>query len=371
MAVHLKNISKRYTASPKPVLDNISLDIEDGEFVVLLGPSGCGKSTLLRIIAGLETLSSGEVWIDDRCVNTISPKDRDVAMVFQNYALYPHMSVFENMAFGLKMRKMPKAQIQSRVEDVAESLALTDYLQRKPKELSGGQRQRVALGRAIVRQPKAFLMDEPLSNLDARLRSQTRLELEKLHQDLKTTTVYVTHDQVEAMTLGERVVVLHQGIIQQVGKPTDVYQHPSNTFVGQFMGHMSLLPATFKHKEKHLILETGEKWPVPTQVATQLARHNDDIHLMLGIRPEHFIPWSHLACEAASTSHDSFQKISFQPKLTESLGKELMLYGDVANTSIAVELPADFEVSGGDVELGLHLERISYFDAKSTQNLIP
>jgi multiple sugar transport system ATP-binding protein len=365
MAVALKHISKRYTASGPAILDDVSLDIHDGEFLVLLGPSGCGKSTLLRIIAGLETQSSGEVWIDNTCVNTISPKDRDVAMVFQNYALYPHMNVFENMAFGLKMRKLPKATIEARVHDAAESLALTDYLKRKPKELSGGQRQRVALGRAIVRQPKAFLMDEPLSNLDARLRSQTRLELEKLHQRLKTTTVYVTHDQVEAMTLGERVVVLHKGKIQQIGRPDDVYQRPANLFVGQFMGNMAFIPATLENN-KSLALQTGETWALPQSLQERLTPDTlqSSRRVLIGIRPEHFSP--HCA-----ETQNADQTVSMTPHVVESLGKEKLVYSELANTPIVAEVPADFEISPSQpLSLSLCLDRIALFDATSETTIL-
>ena len=238
--VVLSGLSKTFDKTT--VLSSINLEIQSGEFMVLVGPSGCGKSTLLRLLAGLETPTQGMISIDDNVVNTVAPKDRDIAMVFQNYALYPHMSVYDNMAFGLKMRKTPKATIQQQVNATARLLELEALLKRKPKQLSGGQRQRVALGRAIVRQPKVFLMDEPLSNLDARLRQQMRQELAALHQRLKTTTVYVTHDQVEALTLGQRIVVLNEGVIQQVDTPTGIYQRPANQFVAQFMGHMNQLP---------------------------------------------------------------------------------------------------------------------------------
>ena len=241
--VVIENISKIYPGGIKAV-DNASLTIEDREFVVLVGPSGCGKSTTLRMIAGLEEISSGNVYIDGKRMNDVPPKDRDIAMVFQNYALYPHMSVYKNMAFGLKLRKYPKAEIEKRVREAAEILGITDdQLQRKPKTLSGGQRQRVAVGRAIVRKPKAFLFDEPLSNLDAKMRVQMRAEISKLHSQLQSTMIYVTHDQVEAMTMGDRIVVMKDGLIQQVAKPIDLYDQPVNMFVAGFIGTADFIPA--------------------------------------------------------------------------------------------------------------------------------
>src|ERR1035437_3835268 len=233
--VTLKNISKVYDGG-KPAVKDVNIEIKDKEFVVLVGPSGCGKSTTLRMIAGLEEITSGEIFIDGKKVNDVSPKDRDIAMVFQNYALYPHMTVFDNMAFGLKLRKFPKQEIKTRVTDAAKILGLEDFLQRKPKALSGGQRQRVAVGRAIVRKPKVFLFDEPLSNLDAKMRVQMRAEISKLHVRLEATMIYVTHDQVEAMTMGDRIVVMKDGIILQVATPLDLYENPANLFVAGFIG---------------------------------------------------------------------------------------------------------------------------------------
>ncbi|MBF0502582.1 MAG: sn-glycerol-3-phosphate ABC transporter ATP-binding protein UgpC, partial [Candidatus Riflebacteria bacterium] len=235
-SITLRKIVKTYEGAPQPTVRGIDLDINDKEFVVLVGPSGCGKSTTLRMVAGLEDITSGEISIGDVVVNNLPPKDRDIAMVFQNYALYPHMNVQENLSFGLKLRNLPADEIAKRVEDAANILGLTTYLDRLPKQLSGGQRQRVALGRAIVRDPKVFLMDEPLSNLDAKLRVQMRAEIKKLHQRLKTTFVYVTHDQVEAMTMADRIVLLHNGIIQQYDIPSVIYDRPVNTFVAGFIG---------------------------------------------------------------------------------------------------------------------------------------
>src|SRR5699024_3152720 len=238
-SIQLKNVQKRYGKDVIAV-DDFNLEINDKEFLVLVGPSGCGKSTALRMIAGLEEITSGEIYIDGKMVNDVLPKDRDIAMVFQNYALYPHMTVYDNMAFGLKLRKFKKEQIRQRVNDAAKILGLEGLLDRQPKALSGGQRQRVALGRAIVRNPKVFLMDEPLSNLDAKLRVQMRSELQKIHRRLQTTTIYVTHDQTEAMTMATRLVVMKDGIIQQVGEPKEVYDFPENVFVGGFIGSPSM-----------------------------------------------------------------------------------------------------------------------------------
>ncbi len=245
--VTLQNIFKCYDGKTNAV-DNLNLEIRDGEFMVLVGPSGCGKTTTMRMVAGLEEITDGTISIGERVVNNVPPKDRDIAMVFQNYALYPHMSVYDNMAFGLKLRRLPRADIDRRIQDAAGLLGITDYLQRKPKALSGGQRQRVALGRAIVREPQVFLMDEPLSNLDAKLRVQTRSELIKLHRRLGVTTIYVTHDQVEAMTMGSRIAVLKDGVLQQCDTPMAVYAHPVNLFVAGFIGtpSMNFLPASLR-----------------------------------------------------------------------------------------------------------------------------
>ncbi|MEB3245095.1 MAG: ABC transporter ATP-binding protein [Vampirovibrionales bacterium] len=261
--VTLKNISCAFEG--KTVLNDVSLSVNDGEFLVIVGPSGCGKSTLLRIIAGLTPPSSGEVMIGETAVNAVAPKDRDVAMVFQNYALYPHMSVMENLAFALKMRGVNKPEREQRVTQVAEQLQLTELLKRKPGQLSGGQRQRVALGRAIVRNPRVFLMDEPLSNLDANLRQHTRGELAKLHQKLGITTLYVTHDKIEAMTLGQRIAVIHEGKIQQIADPVTIYQSPVNLFVAQFMGTLNKLPAQITPQGLVLTGLNAQPWPLPTQ----------------------------------------------------------------------------------------------------------
>ena len=287
--VSVRKVVKAYEGGVQAVR-GIDLEIADHEFVVLVGPSGCGKSTTLRMIAGLEEISGGEIWIGGAVVNDVPPRDRDIAMVFQNYALYPHMSVRENMAFGLKLRKFPKAEISKRVDEAARMLDLVPLLERKPKALSGGQRQRVAMGRAIVRNPKVFLFDEPLSNLDAKLRVQMRTEIKKVHQLVPTTTVYVTHDQVEAMTLADRVVVMNGGIIEQVGPPQELYHHPATKFVAGFIGSpaMNFMPARLTGTDGALAvqLEDGQVLPIPAARMARYAPHGNK-EMLLGLRPEH------------------------------------------------------------------------------------
>ena len=289
-SLSLKHIYKKYPGGVTAVSD-FCLDIKDKEFLILVGPSGCGKSTTLRMIAGLEEISEGELFIGDRLVNDVAPKDRDIAMVFQNYALYPHMSVFDNMAFGLKLRKTPKEEIKRRVEEAARILDISHHLERKPKALSGGQKQRVALGRAIVRNPKVFLMDEPLSNLDAKLRVQMRIEIAKLHQKLGTTIIYVTHDQTEAMTLGDRIVIMKDGVIQQVGTPQEVFDHPRNLFVAGFIGmpRMNLFDAELVMKDGKYAVEVGGISVVLSddKQANLKAQNVAPQAITLGVRPEH------------------------------------------------------------------------------------
>ncbi len=282
--VELVNVSKRY--GEVEVVRNIDLEIEDNEFIVLVGPSGCGKSTVLRMIAGLEPISGGDIRIGERVVNNVSPKSRNVAMVFQNYALYPHMTVRENMGFSLKMSKKSKSEIDERVTAAAEVLELDTLLERKPSELSGGQRQRVAMGRAIVRKPDVFLFDEPLSNLDAQLRTQMRMELKKLHMKLATTTIYVTHDQIEAMTLANRIVILKDGFIQQVGTPVEVFEKPANVFVAQFIGNppMNILKGIFKTEEGRPVVQVGSSvFPLPNGQGSSL---QSGAQVLVGIRPD-------------------------------------------------------------------------------------
>ncbi|MFG0328322.1 MAG: ABC transporter ATP-binding protein [Phycisphaerales bacterium] len=293
--VTLENVGKIYPGGVRAV-ESVNLNIADGEFVVLVGPSGCGKSTTLRMIAGLEEITEGTISIGERVVNEVHPKDRDIAMVFQNYALYPHMTVYKNMAFALKLRKTPKAEIDRKVRETAQSLGIEELLDRKPKALSGGQRQRVALGRAIVREPKAFLFDEPLSNLDAKLRVETRAELKSLHLRLKTTTIYVTHDQEEAMTLGDRVVVMSRGLVQQVGSPLEVYRRPANRFVAGFLGMppMNFLEGRLERSEGDLVFvedANGVRLPTPAALRGEAERFEGK-PIVLGVRPEGLSPAS-------------------------------------------------------------------------------
>ncbi len=290
--VTFKNIYKTYD-NQITVIKDFNLVIQDKEFLVLVGPSGCGKSTTLRMIAGLEEVSQGDLFIDDTRVNDVHPKDRDIAMVFQNYALYPHMSVRENMGFSLKLKGVPKKEIHTKVDEVAKILGIEDYLDRKPKQLSGGQRQRVAMGRAIVRNPKVFLFDEPLSNLDAKLRVQMRIELAKLHKQLNTTIVYVTHDQVEAMTLADRIVVMKDGFIQQVGTPLELYNRPQNAFVGGFIGSPEMNQIKVKiqqQKDQLTLLGSNFSIPVPEAQKQALLQTNIGDEIILGIRPQDMIP---------------------------------------------------------------------------------
>ena len=318
--IHLNHLHKSFGATH--VLRDISFTVEDGEFVVLVGPSGCGKSTILRCIAGLEQPTAGSIHIGNRDVTNVPPRDRDIAMVFQSYALYPHLTVAENMGFGLKMRKQPKDQIDARVHEAADFLGLTDLLARKPKQLSGGQRQRVALGRALVRKPQAFLLDEPLSNLDAKLRTHTRTELARLHKQLNATMVYVTHDQVEAMTLGQRIVVLKDGIVQQVDTPLGAYQHPANRFVAGFIGSpaMNFLDGKVANGELSV---GGLRFPLPSRL--QPATPSNGI--VLGLRPEE------LHVGPAPSNHVGFETMI---EVVEPLGNELLLYGMLGDHRLVI-----------------------------------
>jgi multiple sugar transport system ATP-binding protein len=287
-AIEISNVGKVYPNGTR-ALEDVNITIDDGEFVVLVGPSGCGKTTLLRMVAGLEDITEGTIEIADKVVNEVAPKDRDIAMVFQNYALYPHMSVYDNMAFSLKLRKLPKDEIDSKVRDAAKTLEIDELLERKPKALSGGQRQRVAMGRAIVRNPQAFLMDEPLSNLDAKLRVQMRAELGQLHSQLQTTTLYVTHDQVEAMTMGDRVAVIRKGLLQQIDTPREIYLYPKNIFVAGFIGSpsMNFVYATVSPSGKSFKIKIGDV-ELKTPTAPEALADFKDKEIVLGIRPEAF-----------------------------------------------------------------------------------
>ena len=326
-SLKLKNIYKVYGNNTTPSVTDFSLDIQDKEFIVFVGPSGCGKSTTLRMIAGLEEITEGELYIDDVLVNEVQPKDRDIAMVFQNYALYPHMTVYDNMAFGLKLRKMPKAEIDERVKEAARILGLEMYLTRKPKALSGGQRQRVALGRAIVREPKVFLLDEPLSNLDAKLRAQMRTEITKLHHRLATTFIYVTHDQVEAMTMGTRIVVMKDGYIQQVDAPQNLYDYPANLFVAGFIGtpQMNFFDATLTGTKDNVYIEfEGGKIKVPHAKAAKIINIDDYLNtgkpVVFGVRPEDFHD------EAAYIANSKETVVKVKVDVVEKLGAETLLY---------------------------------------------
>ncbi len=345
--IEFKNISKSF--GTVDVLKDISLTVNDGEFVVLVGPSGCGKSTALRIIAGLEAPTSGEVRIAGKVVNDIPARDRDIAMVFQSYALYPHMSVHDNLAFGLKMRKTPEAEIQGRVRDAAEMLGLTDLLKRKPKALSGGQRQRVALGRALVRKPQAFLFDEPLSNLDAKLRTQTRTELARLHQKLGTTMVYVTHDQVEAMTLGQRIVILHQGSIQQIDTPLSVYQKPANKFVAGFIGSPSMNFITGKVNGKEFRSQ-AVRFELPEHAARVKSGK-----LTVGLRPEQI----HISANGGATFEAEIEVI-------EPLGNEMLIYAHAGDSRLVVRAEPGLDVKPEQkVKLNFDPKAAHYFDSDS------
>jgi multiple sugar transport system ATP-binding protein len=345
---------------------DLNLDIGDGEFMVLVGPSGCGKTTSLRMIAGLEEISSGTLRIGDRVVNDVPPKDRDIAMVFQSYALYPHMSVRENLAFGLKLRKVKKEEIDRRVNEAAETIQLQKLLDRKPKELSGGQRQRVALGRAIVREPAVFLMDEPLSNLDAKLRVQTRAEIARLHQRLKTTVVYVTHDQVEAMTMGSRIAVMNEGLLQQVGTPQTLYDTPINRFVAGFIGSPSM-----NFVEVHME-GTGEAarlvgpgdWSIPIPVRyREAATPKAGKTLVAGFRPEH------LDIGESGTGVASFRA---RADVVEYLGNEELLHLNAADQDIVAIVGSEHRIKPGDiVTMVLPLDKLHLFDGETGLTLAP
>ena len=362
-SLSLKNVCKVYPNGFEAVKD-FNLEIADQEFIIFVGPSGCGKSTTLRMIAGLEDISSGELKIGDRVVNDVEPKDRDIAMVFQNYALYPHMSVYDNMAFGLKLRKVPKDQIDKMVKEAAKILDLTPLLDRKPKALSGGQRQRVAMGRAIVRNPKVFLMDEPLSNLDAKLRVQMRIEIAKLHQRLGTTIIYVTHDQTEAMTLGTRIVVMKDGVIQQVDTPQNLYEKPQNLFVAGFMGspQMNFLDAVVRINGTAVTLEVaGQSIPLPPAKAKKLIDGGfNGKTVVMGIRPED-IGDSEIEIEAHKDA-------AFETDVTgyELLGSEVLLYFKVAGASMTAKVDSRTTARMGDhIKMAIDPEKIHVFDKET------
>ena len=364
----LKNIYKRYAGGVTAVTD-FNLDIEDKEFIILVGPSGCGKSTTLRMIAGLEEISDGELYIDDKLVNDVAPKDRDIAMVFQNYALYPHMTVFDNMAFGLKLRKIPKAEIRRRVEEAAKILDIGHLLDRKPRALSGGQRQRVALGRAIVREPKVFLMDEPLSNLDAKLRVQMRTEIGKLHKKLQTTFIYVTHDQTEAMTMGTRIVVMKDGIVQQVDTPIELYERPRNMFVAGFIGspQMNFFDAKLVKEDDGVYVVLGaDRLKLPEGKASKEALNNYfGKEVVLGIRPEHIHE------EESFIANQPEGVVSAYVDVTEMMGAETYLYLQVNDTKSIARVNARSNATIGDtIKVAFDLNKIHLFDKDTELTII-
>jgi len=343
--IDFNDVRKSYGTNQ--VVHGITLSVEDGEFVVLVGPSGCGKSTLLRMVAGLEEISGGTISIGGRVVNDLEPKDRDCAMVFQNYALYPHMSVYDNMAYGLKIRKFTKADIDKRVNAAAAILELEGFLKRKPRELSGGQRQRVAMGRAIVREPAVFLFDEPLSNLDAKLRVQTRLEIQKLHRRLRTTSLYVTHDQVEAMTLAQRMIVMNAGRAEQVGTPDDVYSRPATTFVASFIGSppMNLFEGQLEGDGMTFTARDGASLAMPAAMPSLAGRQ-----LTLGVRPEHLLLGG--------------GNLPMLVETVEMLGAEHLIHGVVAGHGVVVRAgPRENPAPGTTLQLGFKPDAVHWFDA--------
>jgi multiple sugar transport system ATP-binding protein len=358
--VSIRQVHKRY--DDFHAVKGVSLEIRDKEFLVLVGPSGCGKTTTLRMVAGLETITEGEIRIGDTIVNDLPPMDRDIAMVFQNYALYPHMSVFDNMAFGLKMRKFDKAEIKKRVSDAAEILGIKDHLTRKPRQLSGGQRQRVALGRAIVRNPQVFLFDEPLSNLDAKLRVQMRVEIKKLHQRLATTSIYVTHDQVEAMTLGDRVVVMKDGLIQQVGEPLELYNNPANKYVAGFIGSpaMNFADVTIRDEGGRLVaINEAMRIGVPDHLASRLAAHAGR-PATLGIRPEDL-----RMANGGDASETTFEAIV---EVAEQLGSEIILDLTAGRSAMVASVEPTVRVKPQEkVRLAINPAGLRFFDAATEQ----
>src|SRR6476659_5674913 len=356
--VAMRSLNKKYD-EVHAVID-VNLDIRDQEFVVLVGPSGCGKTTTLRMVAGLESITGGQISIDEKVVNELPPMDRDIAMVFQNYALYPHMTVYDNMAFGLKMRKFATPEIARRVKEAADILGIQELLRRKPRQLSGGQRQRVALGRAIVRHPQVFLFDEPLSNLDAKLRVQMRVELKKIHNRLSTTAIYVTHDQVEAMTLGDRVVVMKDGVVQQVGEPLELYSRPANKFVAGFIGSpaMNFVPVTVTEADGSLIAEnSGLRIKLPDEIAQRLRGHIGR-EVILGVRPEDLT-----VAGSADLDHPCFDAVI---EVVEQLGSEILLDMKVGEGVMVASVEPTVRVKVADkLRVAMRRSRLHVFDAQT------
>ena len=362
--VYLDHVFKRFDGGVVAVND-LTIEVRDQEFLVLVGPSGCGKSTALRMIAGLEEITAGDVYIGDRRVNDTPPRDRDIAMVFQSYALYPHMSVYDNMAFGLKLRHVPKQQIEQRVREAARMLGIEELMKRKPRQLSGGQRQRVALGRAIVREPQAFLMDEPLSNLDAKLRVETRAQIVKLHHRLRTTTIYVTHDQVEAMTMGDRIAVMRDGILQQLDTPQMLYDQPSNTFVAGFIGSptMNIIPMEVRTEGDDVVLQRDSlRLPVPPRYAAALRQFHAS-EVQVGLRPEDI---------SERAQHDwTAAPLPATVDVVEPLGNEAFLYATGAGQSIIARVNARARMGIGEpITLQANMDHMHIFDGATGLNIL-
>ena len=360
MKVIMKNLGKKYEGRENFTLRNIDLEIDDQDFCVILGPSGCGKTTLLRMIAGLNSITEGDLYFDERRVNTIPPKDRDIAMVFQSYALYPHMTVYDNMAFSLVMRKERKKLIDERVKEAAELLQIEDYLYAKPADISGGQRQRVALGRAIVRKPSVFLMDEPLSNLDAKLREHMRVELVRLHKSLGTTSIYVTHDQTEAMTMATKIILLDDGKIQQVGAPEEFYNKPSNIFVARFIGSPTINIINGKYKDGKFVSETDTITLTPSKEDAEVLKEFEGKNVSIGIRPERF--------ESGGEFGDTFEATI---DVIEMLGKEKTLFARLEDGSdLVISTPGHYHYKEGETHtFGFDINAIHYFDGETGERI--
>jgi multiple sugar transport system ATP-binding protein len=367
-SISIRKLRKTY-GNAVTVVHDIDLEIKDKEFIILVGPSGCGKSTTLRMVAGLEEITAGELFIGDTLVNDIEPKDRDIAMVFQNYALYPHMTVYKNMAFGLELRKAPRAEIDRKVKEAARILDIEHLLNRKPKALSGGQRQRVALGRAMVRDPSVFLLDEPLSNLDAKLRTTMRSEISKLHKKLETTFIYVTHDQVEAMTMADRIVVMRDGYIQQVDTPQNLYDHPCNMFVAGFIGspQMNMLPVTVKEQDGRYVAAFGAiDLPLPEHATPALMAPYVGKDIMLGIRPENLHDDKSSYMKAETTI-----PVEALVDLAEPMGSEVHLNLQVGGVRMVAKVPPRCKATDGDViTIGLDCSMVHLFDKETEQAIL-
>lgn len=358
--IQLKNVYKKYDKAVNYSVEDFNLNIKDGEFIVFVGPSGCGKSTTLRMIAGLEHITKGELYIDGKLMNMVPSKERGIAMVFQSYALYPHMNVYDNMGFGLKLRKYKKDEIDVKVRRASAVLGLDKYLDRKPADLSGGQRQRVALGRAIVRDAKVFLMDEPLSNLDAKLRMQMRAEISRLHEQLDATTIYVTHDQTEAMTMADRIVIMNEGVIQQIGSPIELYDNPANTFVASFIGSPSMNLVEAKYENGYLTRDKSLSIKIPQEQASKL---NDlgyeGKNIVFGIRPEDI-----------STENDFGNKFQTDLKLSELLGSDTIFYASIGDQEFVIKADKESYTKKSFIDVSFNPQKIKYFDKESGKSII-